>query len=81
MFELPSGSRVDEFGQAIAATDGALWFASDSTSSIGRVTVDGCMTTVRLPGCLTPVAGIAQAPDGSFWFTDSWTDQIVRFRP
>jgi len=81
MFELPGGSRTDAQGQVIAGTDGALWFASDSTSSIGRVTVDGSVTTVRLPGPLTPIAGIAQAPDGSFWLTDSWNDQIVRFRP
>lgn len=81
-FDLPGGGRDDEFGQVVAGTDGALWFASDSTSSIGRVTVDGSVTTVRLPGNLiTPIDGIAQASDGTFWCTDSWNDQIVRFRP
>jgi virginiamycin B lyase len=80
-FDLPPGGFADEFGQVTVGSDGALWFATDSSSRIGRATVDGTVTIVQLPGDFTPVDGIAQAPDGSFWLTDGWDEQIVRFRP
>jgi virginiamycin B lyase len=80
-FAVPGGA-ADEFGQIVAGSGGALWFASDSGGTVGRVTTEGAILVVPLDdGIISPVTGIAVAADGSVWLTDGWNDVIIRFRP
>ena len=63
-FPTPSGSDRITVGP-----DGALWFTGND-SSIGRITVDGKVTTFRSPDL--PRAGdIATGPDGTLWITNT----------
>ena len=55
---------------AIAAgPDGAMWFTSDQTSALGRITVRGIVTTGL--AAATPATGpITNGRDGALWFSD-----------
>lgn len=48
--------------------DGAMWFTN--SSSIGRITATGSVTTFPLPKNSVPTK-IAAGPDGALWFTES----------
>ena len=66
--------------------DQALWFTIPAASRIGRITVDGAVTTFPVPTTPPPpslsnpisVADITSAPDGSMWFTQPVDNQIGR---
>ena len=84
---ISTGGQVTEFPLASLGTfpsgiaagpDGNLWFGGNGF--IGRVTLDGSITTFGLPGstCVPhacpipiPVEGIAAGADGNLWFTRS----------
>jgi virginiamycin B lyase len=48
--------------------DNALWFTESGTNSVGRVTLDGQVSSIPLSGCALP-DDIATASDGSLWVT------------
>ena len=76
-FAIPT---ADANPQGIAAgPDGALWFAENATSTIGRVTPAGEMTEISLPEGSGP-QDITAAPGGAMamWFTENAANRIGR---
>jgi streptogramin lyase len=59
--------------------DGALWFTNYLGSSIGRISVDGTVSSYTDPHIRYPV-GITTGPDGALWFTDD-SGSIGRITP
>jgi virginiamycin B lyase len=71
---------LDQYGSYGITTgpDGALWFAHEYPSTIGRITTSGAITEYPTP---TPNAGpydITAGPDGNLWFTESGGNKIGR---
>jgi streptogramin lyase len=72
-----------------AGPDGALWFTMPAASRIGRITVDGAITSFPVvtspppPSNLNPIAlgDITAGADGNLWFTMSVDNQIGRMTP
>lgn len=72
-----------------AGPDGALWFTIPSASRIGRITVDGVVTSYPVP--TTPPAATVANPisvgditagsDGNLWFTEPNDNQVGRMTP
>ena len=72
-----------------AGPDGAMWFTMPSASRIGRITVDGVVTSFPVP--TTPpaptdpnpisVGDITVGADGNLWFTQEVDNQIGRMTP
>ena len=60
-----------------AGPDGALWFTSPTTTSIGRITTTGVVTNYTDAGISCP-DGIAAGPDGALWFTNQGNNSIGR---
>jgi len=55
----------------VTGPDGALWFAENGASKVGRITTDGVVTEYPLPtGHGAPIS-ITVGPDGALWFTES----------
>jgi virginiamycin B lyase len=70
---LKVGSTV--FGEVfpqdlVAGADGAMWFAMPRAENIGRVTLDGAVTYLRVPGGYNS-ASVAAGPDGAVWFSSN----------
>src|SRR5262249_5256225 len=63
----------------VVGPDGALWFTELMGNQIGRITTDGAITELPMPG-LGPV-GMVVGPDGAFWFAAFFTKEIVRVTP
>ena len=49
--------------------DGAVWFTNYLGGSIGRISVDGVVSSFTDPRIRYPV-DITSGPDGALWFTD-----------
>jgi streptogramin lyase len=72
-----------------AGPDGAMWFTMPAASRIGRITVDGAITSFPVvtspppPSNLNPIAvgDITAGVDGNLWFTMSVDNQIGRMTP
>ena len=60
-----------------AGPDGALWFAC-TAGSIGRITVDGVVSTYPLPFAASAPGSITSGPDGALWFTEQKTGMFGR---
>src|SRR5262245_10157467 len=78
-FPLPFGS----FATAIVAgPDGALWFTDGGfgAESIGRVTIDGQLSHVPVPGNVSFgfQGWMTVGPDGAIWFTEDSGSEIGR---
>jgi len=65
-----------------AAPDGSVWFAEDGTEKIGRVTPEGVVTELDLPG---PPSGfprgafdVLSGPDGNLWYVRRGENRIGR---
>lgn len=78
-FTIPDGS------DAYAITtgpDGALWFGSDGTNQMGRMTTSGTFSFFALPepgatdGSTVSVGALAKGPDNNLWFVDDQTPQV-----
>jgi streptogramin lyase len=68
----PIQSNVDVSGMA-EGPDGAIWFAASNTNYIGRLALDGTITTFSAPSPVAIVAG----PDGNMWFTSGTNGNAV----
>jgi virginiamycin B lyase len=62
--------------------DGNIWFAEDGTEKIGRVTLEGVVTELDLPG---PPSGfprgawdVVSGPDGNLWYVRRGENRIGR---
>ncbi len=66
VFPLPTASSQPRL--IVAGRDGNLWFTVEAR--IGRITPQGTITEFPLPAGVS-VNGLAQAPDGTIWFTDA----------
>jgi virginiamycin B lyase len=53
----------------IAGPDGALWFTESSSGGIGRVSTDGLVGSIPMPG--RQPTSLAAGIDGLIWFTDT----------
>ena len=60
-----------------AGPDGALWFACFA-GTIGRITVDGAVSTYGVPSPDSGPIYIASGPDGALWFTEQKTGLLGR---
>jgi virginiamycin B lyase len=77
-FAIPlSSDTAPDFGGIAVGSDGALWFPEGyipalgigvGTSVIGRITLDGTITSFMIPQGGNPF-GIAAGPDGALWVT------------
>lgn len=61
----------------IAPGDGFLWVTCDNLSLVYRITTSGALTPITVPNH-GHLDGIAHAPDGAMWFTDTATSQLAR---
>src|SRR5437660_8232273 len=68
-FDIP-GTSSQPIG-ITAGPDGNMWFADEGASQIGRITLDGNLTTFPLSGHSHPIE-ITSGPDGNLWFTDEY---------
>lgn len=58
--------------------DGAMWFTLRKSNRIGRITVDGKVTTFDLPTAEADPRCIVKGPDGAMWFTEYEANKIGR---
>jgi virginiamycin B lyase len=60
-----------------AGPDGAMWFGTLYSNTIGRITMDGVSTSYPVP---TPgrMGGIALGADGNLWFAEADANKIGR---
>jgi hypothetical protein len=70
-FNVPTANS-NSYGMA-AGSDGALWFTEHTASEIGRITTDGTITEIPMPGNRVS-SEITSGPDGNIWFTE-FSDQ------
>lgn len=72
-----------------AGPDGALWFTIPAASRIGRITVEGVVTSYAVP-TTPPAANVANpisvgditaGSDGNLWFTEPNDNQVGRMTP
>jgi streptogramin lyase len=68
------GESLDYAGGIVAGADGNIWVGNGAT--LTRVSTTGSLTGFPVP-VLTEA--MAAAPDGSIWFTDYESHQVVRF--
>jgi streptogramin lyase len=76
--------RLEEKSGARAITsgpDGALWFTELRADRIGRVTLDGTITTFPLPSADSQPLAIVLGADGGLWFTEYAGGRIGRISP
>ncbi|WP_067862560.1 Vgb family protein [Nocardia shimofusensis] len=76
--EFPLPDRAARPHAVVAGPDGALWFTEWASSRLGRMTVDGTVTGLSLPGA--EPHGLTFAPDGSIWVAME-SGALVRVRP
>jgi streptogramin lyase len=70
----------------VVGPDGALWFPMAMKRSeqdptpmeIGRITMQGKITTFAVPTTSNAIEGIAAGPDGALWFTEDFANRIGR---
>jgi virginiamycin B lyase len=78
LFDLPSGggSWPDYI---VAGPGGAMWFTEFYGDFIGRIAMDGTITTFPVPG--GDAEGITIGGDGNIWFTEPGAQTIARMTP
>ena len=64
-FDLPTANVPTDI---TAGPDGNMWFADPTHNLVGRVTIDGTVSTFTVPG--SP-ADIVAGPDGNLWVAES----------
>jgi len=78
-FSLPDDS-YNSVGALAVGTDGNLYFTINGNASFGKITSAGAITEYALPndssGNTINIADLAQAPDGRFWYVDSYTPEV-----
>jgi virginiamycin B lyase len=81
-FPLPD-SNYNYVGSLRVGTDGNLYFPLSGDASFGKITSAGDITEYPLPnsgtdadGNTIDIADLVQAPDGRFWFVDSYNPQV-----
>jgi len=67
-----------DLGTIIAGHDGRMWFTT--ALGIGSISTDGDVVTLELPEPASP-AGLAAAPDGTLWVTESALPRVDRLTP
>lgn len=78
LFNLPSsGGSWPDF--IVAGPQRAMWFTEFYGNYIGRVGMDGSITTFTVPG--GDAEGISVGPDHNIWFTEPGDQSIVRMTP
>lgn len=79
-FDLPINSSPESI---VAGKDQAVWFTERAANAIGRISVKGtnAMTHYRIPTPASESYGIAVAPDGTLWFSESNSGKIGRLIP
>lgn len=77
-FPLPSGSGPLGI---TAGPDGNVWFATQTTGTIGRITPAGTITQFSAPTAGSGTSSIATGSDGNLWFTENNANKIGRFTP
>lgn len=78
IFTDPAG-QVDGPREITVGPDGNLWFTSTGSDRIGRITLDGEITTFADPdGQVDSPGGITAGPDDNLWFTSTANDRIGR---
>jgi streptogramin lyase len=70
--EFPAGGQVAEL---VTGPDGNVWFTTELSNEIGRITPSGATVFHAVPSGSLP-EGIAAGPDGNLWFTEQTADQI-----
>jgi len=50
--------------------DKALWFTGSGSNTIGRISLDGVVTSFTVPTFRSQPVGITTGPDGNIWFTE-----------
>jgi len=58
--------------------DGALWFAESGSNSVGRITLDGQVSSIPLSGCALPDDIALHPTDKSLWVTCFGSPALVR---
>jgi hypothetical protein len=58
--------------------DNALWFTESGTNSVGRVTLDGQVSSIPLSGCALPDDIALNPTDNSLWVTCFGSPALVR---
>ena len=77
-YTIPVNAGADAAANSIASgPDGALWLTLGS-GKIGRITVDGVISTFPIPALGSAPASIVQGPDGAMWFADHGARAVGR---
>jgi streptogramin lyase len=71
--EFPVPVQGVEFSGIAQGPDGAIWFTESNLNAIGRLAMDGTITTYSAPSPMAIVAG----PDGNMWFTSGTNGNAV----
>jgi virginiamycin B lyase len=69
-FPVGGSNRPGLIGLAVGS-DGNLWFAKQSTNTIGRMQLDGTVTEWTVPTANASPRNIIAGPDGNLWFVDA----------
>jgi virginiamycin B lyase len=76
----PDGTVTQYSGHSafdmVQGPDGNIWFTTGG--GIGRITVNGSVTTYPLPDANSLPVGIAIGPDGNVWFTEEQSNKIAK---
>lgn len=77
-----TGSGINDPHGITVGPDGALWFTNQigegTDSSIGRIALDGAVTSYPYNSGESCPSGIVTGPDGALWFADPCANAIVR---
>ena len=60
--------------------DGKLWFVSNGSNSVGRISPGGAVTTIPMPSLHEP-SGIVQGTDALIWVTSTTNDELISINP
>jgi streptogramin lyase len=74
-YALPTNSRPDTM---VVGSDGNLWYMSEGTGKIGKITTNGVSTEYAIPGHAEEhgVNGMALGAEGDIWFTNRGTNVV-----
>jgi virginiamycin B lyase len=82
MFPLPQHPEgLPAPGGICAGPDGSLWFVEWIGNRIGRMTVDGAVTELDVPGSKFLGHSIVAGPDGNLWFMQQDSNTLNRITP
>ena len=75
--EWPLPAQASQPRSIVVGPDSALWFSEYLMSKIGRITTDGTITEISVPGSPN---SLTVGPDGSIWFTEIQGNAIGRLQ-